>query len=507
MDKNINIERIAKKVMSAELAGRHSDPRFYAGLNVLPNPDPILRKLGYADDTYDAIGSDAHVMGELRSIRSGILGYELRVVDGVDGDPSGKDRQAWELCQEWLQSTPAPQMTWQDVLWNMATAVFKGFRAHELVWEKSGSYILPVKVLDRPNRRFRFDLDNNLRLLTKDNPTLGDEVPPYKFLLARHMPSSENPYGQAVFSACFWPYTFKHGGFKIFYKFCERYGLPWPVGKYPAGTPVSDQTKLLDALVQMTEDGAAVIPEGDSVDIHHVSHSGQLAQEALVHLCNREMSKALTSQTLATEMQDVGSNAASRTHAERQEGVQRSDRAIISSTINEAFRWITLFNFGPDVAPPRFEFYKQKDVPKERAETWEIAARIGRPSRRAFHEEMNIPEAEDDSDLLTAAPAQQSSASFSRCPNCGGSHDFAGSEDPDLEMAAVEAADRAIENAWITPALEMLDRFIADGKSLQEFQDALPSLYAALDDDGIRDITDQVLELAAAQGMESILGA
>ncbi len=503
---DINIKRVAKKVMSAELAGRGTDPRFYSGLQILPNPDPILRKLGQADETYNAIASDAHVKGEMRSIRGDMLGYQLRVVDGVEGEPEGKDKQALELGKHWLEKIkPAPRMSWQDTVWNMATAVFYGRRVHELVWDNVGGMILPVKVLDRPNRRFVYNADNELRLLTRDNPTEGEETEDYKFVVTRHMPSAENPYGDALFSSCFWPYTFKHGGWKLFYKFCERYGLPWPIGKYAPGTEFSDQQKLLDSLVQMVEDGAAVIPSDDSVELITTSHTGELVQEALIHLANREMSKVLTSQTLATELRNVGSNAASKTHDARQQRVQKSDRSMVEESFNEIFRWITLFNFGEGVAAPRFELFRPKDITTERINAWDTAARIGRPSRAAFHEEMNIPEAKDDDDLLVAAPAPPPS-NFSACPGCGKVHNFATDDnevDP-LSAAAQSAADKAIENTWLRPAFELLRQFEADGKTLLEFQQELPKLYGALDDSAVLDITDQVMELAAAQGMEDI---
>lgn len=508
MAKPVNVERIAKKIMSTELASRHSDPRFYSGLSVLPNPDPILRKSGYADDTFDAIEMDPHVMGELRSIRGGLLGYDWRVVDGEEGKATGKEKAAWELCEWWMEQAPAPNMTWEDTIWNIAKAVFHGMKVHELVWGKVDSWVLPEKVMDRPSRRFRFNIDNELRLLTKEEQVNGIEIEPYRYLLSRHMPSYENPYGKAIFSSCFWPYTFKHGGFKFFYKFCERYGLPWPIGRYPNGTQPKDQQELLDALLNLVEDGAAAIPDGDKVELLSVSHQGELAQEKLIHLCNREMSKCLTSQTLATEMRQVGSNAAAQTHMQRQGDNASSDRNIVCATINTAFRWITKFNFGDDVKAPYFEFYKKRDANKERADQWEIASRIGRPSRKAFHEEMHIPEAESDDDLLAApkAPAPIPPASFSAhyCKHCGTTHEFAGSDEPELTDAAVDAADQAIEKHWLIPALKMLQQFEADGKTLADFQAALPLLYSQLDDAELLDITEQVVELAAAQGMEAV---
>ena len=496
--------KVAKKVLSAQMAGRGSDPRFYAGLGVLPNPDPILRKLGVADATYDAIASDAHVIGELRSIRAGILGYQLRIVGGVEGKPQGKDAEVLDLAKWWLANClPQEMMTWEDMIWNMATAVFHGRKVHELVWEQVGSYLLPTQIIDIPNRRSTFSLENKLRLLTKDQPLNGIEVDAYKFVLTRHMPSAENPFGIALFSACYWPYIFKRGGFKFFYKFCERYGTPWPIGKYPAGTDLKGQNELLDALVSMLDDGAAVVPEGDAVDLVEVKHSGELAQESLIHLCNREMSKALTSQTLATEMRQVGSNAASKTHSERQQDVQQSDRNMIAATINEILRWITTFNFGPDAAAPKFQFFKPKDITEIRLKSWDAASHMGRPSRKAFHEELNIPEAIDDDDVL--APGGPSVAApgtnFNRSVGCG-HHNFAGSENETLVKNTINLADQTIENDWLKPAADLLSEFEAAGKSLEEFQAELPKLYGALDDSALLDITNQALQLATAEGME-----
>ncbi len=500
--KQVNTQSMAKKILSAELASRGTDPAFYQGLSVLPNPDPILRQMGQSQLAYEAIMGDAHVMGELRTVRAGLLGFKLRVVGGDDADDGTQEDQAIELCNQWLKSSPAPFMTWKDIVWNMATAVLYGYRVHELIWDYVDGHLLPTQVLDRPNRRFRFDEANNLRLLTRDHPSTGQEVPPYKFLLTRHMPSTDNPYGQALFSSCFWPYTFKHGGFKFFYQFCERHGLPWPVGRYPVGTPVNEQNDLLRALQDMLSSGVAAIPEGDTIDLMTVSSSGELAQESMIHLCNREMSKALTSQTLATEMGKVGSNAASKTHLERSENVNESDRNIVEATINEAFAWITKFNFGDHVIPPRIEFYKPKEVRKERAEIYEIATRISdNVSKSAFHKEMNIPEASDESDVLKAAPTQPAEFSSNSC-SCGQPHEFASNTNEELINVAIEEADAVIEKNLIDPAFAMLREYEKQGRSLSEFMDDLPKLFGQMDDAQLQDVNVQLMQLAMAEGMK-----
>ncbi len=493
-----DIQRLARKVSTGAIASRHNDPAFYSGLSVLPNPDPILRAMGKADETYAAIMADPHVIGELRSLRSGLLAYQLRAVANTDAPDTPVQQQALELCQSILKRRPAPGVTWKDRTWTMAEAILRGIRVHEVIWQLDGGQLLPVQLLDRPNRRFRFDHENQLRLLTKAQPIEGEETEDYKFLVSRHMASTDNPYGQALLSSCFWPYTFKHGGFKLFYQFCERYGLPWPVGKYPAGTPVNEQNELLDALLNMLEAGAAAIPEGNQIDLMTVNHSGELVQESLIHLCNREMSKALTSQTLSTEMRQVGSNAASKTHREREQGVQEADRAIIESTLNELFADAVQFNFGDDVIPPLCQLFKEeKKATKERAEIWKTAAEIGNPSREAFHNEMGIPQAKDDNDRLQLQPQQP--ASFSTAQP---SLTFA-SSDPTLTDQAAQQADTAIEADLLQPVLAHLTEYERQGKSLQQFLDDLPQLFNALDSTELIELNQLAIRTALAEGIAS----
>lgn len=503
-----DLQKVANKIMSSAKAGRDSDPYFYSGLDVLPNPDPILRAMGKSDEVYDAIMSDAHVLGELRPIQSGLNAYKFRVKAGLNSNETPDEKKAREICEQWLHREPATDMIWQDVIWNMGCAVLCGFTVHELIWDHVDGMVLPVQILDRPNRRFIFNNDNALRLLTKAEPTNGEETEDPYFVITRHMPSQTNPYGRAVLSACFWPYTFKKGGFKFFYQFCERYGLPFPIGRYPQGSDPKDQQELLDALLQLLDDGAAAIPEGSSIELLTSSHSGELAQEALVDLCNREMSKALTSQTLATETQGVGSNAASKTHLERQNDNSHANRQTVAATFNQIFRWITLYNVGPDVVAPVFEFYKDEKPSKERAEQYEIVSKLSpKVPLEALHREMNIPMAQDGEDVVirteaTPKPSLENKE-FSKCSSCGQVHEFNdGSHNDDLLAAAVDEAGKAIEKELINPIAQMLQEYEESGKTLKQFYTDIEKLGLKMDQNKLAEINAEVMSLAFAQGME-----
>lgn len=492
---------LGRKIMTGLVASSETDPMFYSKLGVLPNPDPILRRIGMVDQTYDAIMADPHVIGEIRTMRASLISYKFRIKAGGD---QLRDQQAYELCKRWYNSTrPAQNTTWDDVRWNIFSAILFGMRVHELDWQYQGGHWLPVQILDRPNRRFVYNPERQIRLLTRQEPTTGIEIEPYRFVITRHMPTDDDPYGCALLSSCFWPYTFKHGGWRFFYNFCEKFGMPWPIGRYPQGAQPKEQGELLDALVNLARAGAAAVPEGSSVELLTASHSGELAQQALIELCNREMSKALTSQTLATELQGVGSNAAAQTHSQRQGGNSLADRNMVLASFNEILRWITEFNFGTDVAAPVAEFYKPERATPERMQAIKSGVEMGlRISKRGVLDELQVAEAADDDDVMTL-PASNSGPglafSQSSCPSCGSHHQFAEQASGDVAQAT-QAADDVIEKTILQPAFEMLQRYEQQGKSLAQWLADLPRLFGTLDDDQLADINEQVLLYALAKG-------
>lgn len=427
----MELKKISASNLAQAIATRANDPYFTNALRFLPNPDPILRKLNRDQEAYEGIGMDAHVLGELRSVRSALLGFEWRIESGGDAPA---DMRALELCQQVMERRPAPGMHWSDVIWTMAQAVFRGFSVHEVVWERQDSHLVPAAVLDRPQRRFLFGADNDLRLKTRTSPVEGIDLGARKWLLTRHMPSQENPYGVAVFSSCFWPYTFKHGGFRFFVKFAEKYGIPWAIGKYPQGAPKEDQDALADGLRDMIEDAVAAIQEGSGIELLSAGDGKAAVHERLINLCNREMSKALTSQTLATEIQGDGSRAASETHREREVAVNESDRKIVADTFNELLAWVTELNI-PNARAPHFEFWEEGEARKKWVEVLDGARQFLDVPKTFAHERLQIPLAEQGEEVLPRSGPTDRPVAFNRhrCAGCGEEHSFAAAAFPDQD--------------------------------------------------------------------------
>ena len=494
-------------VTGPEIAARWTDPgHAYALLQRLPNPDPVLRKQGRDQHAYEAIRYDPHVMGELRSVRAGLLGFEWRL---IPGDDSRKARRALDLVRDVMARPPGPDLDWRDLIWTIGYAIFTGYAVHEVVWERDGSTLVPARILDRPAARFTFaSEDNALRLLTRGQPLRGEAVPPRRFLLSRHMASHDNPYAVAVFSSCFWPYTFKHSGFRYFVSLCEKYGLPWVIGKYPEGTAEGTADELQQRLSRLVRDVTAVVPQNTEIEITEAaaSQSSATPQERLIDVCNRELSKALTSQTLATEIQGQGSRAASETHRGRERAVQQSDREIVSATLNRLFRWITDLNFGPEVPAPRHQFYEESQARKDWAELFDTARHYLPIGEGEAYERLGLTPPQAGEKLLAGGPGDPPADAheMTACPRCGGL-EFARDAGEDWERAldaAIDAVEdpeamEGMEEDLVRPLLQAAD------DDPEQLRSRLAERYPDMDAGGLEDLLGRVLFTARTWGQLS----
>ena len=488
------------RITAAEIATRLTDPYQVTSLiHRLPNPDPVLRKLGRDQRAYEAITYDPHVMGELRSIRAGLLGFEWRI---TPGDNSRKARRAADLSRELMARSPAPDATWPDVIWTMAHAVFTGYAVHEIVWHRDGQSLVPERILDRPPTRFAFSTeDNSLRLLTKARPVQGEAVPPMRFLLSRHMPSFSNPHGVAVFSSCFWPYTFKHGGFRYLVAFAEKFGLPWVIGKYPSGQDDSQATELLKHLEHLILAATAVVPSDAEITIESGGGGtrGATPQERLIALSNAELSKALTSQTLATEIQGQGSRAASETHRGRERAVNQSDREIVSATLNRLYRWITDLNLGPDVPAPRHEFYEESEARQGWADLLDTARHYLPVSQSEAYERLGLTPPKEGEELIGSSPAEPAGGEF---PSSRAT-EFAAGDPADPFEQALEAAIAAADNPQQAESFSQeLAQALLDAaeKDPEIILGRLAELYPETGSEQLQDLLGRVLFTAELWG-------
>ncbi len=320
-----------------------------------PLDDTLLQRGGGKGlGLYAEVERDTHAHAVLEKRKLALIAREW-TIEAASDDPL--DQAGADLVESVLSALPFDRIC-RDLL----DATLYGFAVSEVVWARVGNSIRPERVLAHDQRRFVFDGDWRVRLLTRDQPSKGVELPDRKIIVHRFGVKGNNPYGLGLGSKLFWPVLFKREGVAFWLTFLERFASPIPVGKYAMGTLPVDQDRLLGALQDMVQSGAIVVPIGTELSFLEATRAGQGGYEKWCEYWDTQMSLCVFGSTLATDVQGQGSRAASETHKEAEEQIIDSDADLLSDTLRDTlFRWILDYNL-PGANPPALRRKRVKNA-------------------------------------------------------------------------------------------------------------------------------------------------
>jgi phage gp29-like protein len=216
------------------------------------------------------------------------------------------------------------------------------------------TWIVPADIRVRNPRRFAFDREGKLRLLTRENRTQGIPVPDRKFILVRYWAEeNEDAYGRGLGYDLFWPVFFKRNGVALWNALLEKHGQPFVYAEYPNGTSDGDVDRLVTMIQGIARGAGVAVPSGTLIKMLEVSKNGTAdMHKELVQAMNAEISKIVLGETLTTEMGQNGARAASETHNDVRTELADADADMLSEELNESLlRWMVELNL-PGAAQP-----------------------------------------------------------------------------------------------------------------------------------------------------------
>ncbi len=346
--------------------GRDITQPFITGLREPKDP----RLAGSVDwGVYDRILLDDQVFSTLQQRRGAVVARTWDVVAGEEDDERS-------VAAAEAFSNTIDRIGWDRITDKMLFATFYGPSVGEIIWEVRDGLIDIGQIKVRHARRFRYDAQGRLRLLTSVGG-MGEILPDRKFWVHRVGGTNDDePYGRGLAEWLYWPTLFKRNGIRFWNIFLDKFGSPTAVGKYRPGTSKGDQERLLEALQAISTDSGITIPEGMVIELLEAARSGTADYGTMVRYMDAAIAKVILSQTMTTD--NGSSRSQAEVHADVKLEVVKSDSDLLSSSFAEVARWWTDLNFGSDVAAPRVmrQVDEEADV-KATAETDEALDRLG----------------------------------------------------------------------------------------------------------------------------------
>lgn len=473
--------------LSQEIATRQRSVDFYSIGMYLPNPDPVLKKMGKDITIYRELRSDPIAHGCITSRKAGTK----KLLWDIDRGKA-KSRQAKYL------SDAIKALGVDRIIGEMLNAPLYGYQPMEVMWDVPA--YTPRDLVGKPQHWFVFGEHNELRLRTKQNMINGEELPEKKFIVATHDADYENPYGFPILSTCFWPVTFRKGGYKFWISFTEKFGMPFIVGKVPRGTQDAEREKLADMLELMVQDAIAVIPDDASVEIPETKNTGSAdLYEKLISSCSSEISVALLGHTggaISTPGKLGNEDQAVSVRSDIVDG----DAKIVEAAFNTLIDWTAEYKFAERSERPRFILYEEEDVDTALAERDEkLTTALDMSGLRLSKKYYIKGYALDDEDLEDAPEPPPGGEGGVR----GGlPAQFAAAvprSDDEID-AAVDNLDPAQLQAQMEGVLKPLIDLINNGSSYDEIMQNLTSAYPDMDASALEEMLARAIFVSEAWG-------
>lgn len=349
----------------------------------------------FGDDVYERMLFDPQVASVINVFKASILEDGIDLSSGVgDADADGYDLAA-TIADAATEMLAALNPDLDTVLWNLMDAIALGNRVAEQVYrtdELAGKRGLVLEALRvKPRHMTAFVVDSFLRVLglvgfipgvgaplmqgylldIKQTPNL---LPREKFCVLSFRPRDNDPRGVSVLRACWTPWSLKQQVLREHVKYLTQFASPSLIGTTPEnaqpavetdalGNPLTDPAtglarvaqspeQLMNAQLVNFKNGTALsFPSGSKVDVLNNVPGGGGDFLAALDRYDRDIVKAVLSQTLATEEGEHQARAASSVHQDVLDTIVRqAKRAVVRAFSWDVLRPWVAYNWGKEAA-------------------------------------------------------------------------------------------------------------------------------------------------------------
>ncbi|CDF82138.1 hypothetical protein PKB_0770 [Pseudomonas knackmussii B13] len=334
--------------------GRDITRPFLSGLQ--QPSDYILQRRGGNDlRIYEEVLRDGQVKATWGQRQLAVVSREWQVDAGGD---RRIDKAAAEHLRQQLQN-----VGWDRITNGMLYGVYYGHAVGEVIYGRDDRYITLQAIKVRNRRRFRYDQEGGLRLLTPQNMFEGEPCPaPYFWHFCTGADNDDEPYGLGLAHWLYWPVFFKRNGLKFWLTFLDKFGMPTAVGKFGKNATPEEKAKLLAATQAIQTDTGVIMPEDMMIELLEAARSGTGDYKILHDTMDETIAKVTLGQ-VASSQGTPGRLGNDNLQADVRLDLVKADADLICESFNLGpARWLTEWNF-PGAVPPRV--YRVVEEPED----------------------------------------------------------------------------------------------------------------------------------------------
>ena len=269
-------------------------------------------------------------------------GYEVVTMD--DSSQAKAHQEALKYFYDHLTATDAIKEDdhggFKLLVRQMGDAIGKRYAMHEIVWDPQP---------DGLTAEFRFaplwffeNRTGKLRYIQQEGGVEGVDLNPDNWLIT---------VGDGLMIACAIAYMFKNLSLKDWLIYCERFGMPIPIGETNAAKDSPEWDAMLAAVESIMSGAAAVKNTGEQITLLETKGHGDMPYRDLVERMDRMMASIWRGADLSTMSRGGSSKSAvgASVQGEESEILEVDDTEWISETLNQKVsRFVIRYTFGDE---------------------------------------------------------------------------------------------------------------------------------------------------------------
>jgi phage gp29-like protein len=294
---------------------------------------------------------DGELDAHLRTRKSGVARLKF---DIQPADDSRDAATAAALCRKAVSAIP----NMHQAIFDLLDAVPKGFSVLEIGWHTDKRSWLPTELHWRPQRWFGL-ADDGRSLELRNAAGQAEPINPLNFII--HQVSARSGFSArtGLLRSCVRAFIVRHFAWKDWMAFAEVYGMPPRIGRLREDVAWdSDEARQLWTAVRaLGMDAAAVVREGNSIDVLETRSGEGSIFESIIDRAGRELTLCILGQLLTSGGDKGGSFSLGRIHNQVRWDLVESDATALAQTLTaQLLTPIVQLNLGADAPVPQWRF-------------------------------------------------------------------------------------------------------------------------------------------------------
>jgi phage gp29-like protein len=296
---------------------------------------------------------------------------------------------------------------------------------------------------------------------------------------------------------------FKRNGIKFWLIFTEKFAQPTVVGKFPGSANRAEQDKLLSAVRAVTADAGLIIPDGMLIELLEAARTGTSDYVTLHDRMDAAINKVMLGHSASADA-TPGRLGGEDLAGEVRDDIIKADADRVCGSFNVGpARWLTFWNFGENVPPPKVwrRVQPEPDL-KAQAERDQILYNIGFEPTDGYIKETygdGFQRRADNTSQGDAAQPGQGAAQPGGADPGDLSTTFADAADAQSLIDAQGESDPGFQDAT-EQLLEPVLSALAEGLTPDEILGKLGDWYPQMNDAALQEILQRGIAAADAIG-------